>query len=343
MLLEGAALLCVVCGVLFWLTLGLDWAYFRLTALELPRWFREAIAVAAVVLIVCGCCSGLSCDTLPASGRVPSALVLEKRFPELGMRLITAVEMAEAQSDRKSPLTSAMLERTDRRGGPHFVGPAARIGLRPDPPAAGSRRRRLAGGLRRDFQRRRGRRRIPLGARFRQTRWSLYRPRETQLIVKAIAQPGDREREFQNNQLKHPRGVDLVLMVEAREGSKVPATVQLDYTLDGGRGTGSMELSKSDNGKFRHSISALLDSLSLWVSGGDYVSRTPLRVEVVDAPRLDQVTLDCDYPDYTGLDRDSTGAVSRDTVEVQSSQVSLPMETAFLLRASQQAARRPAN
>ena len=48
-LLEGAALLCVVCGVLFWLTLALDWSYFRLTALELPRWFREAIAVAAVV------------------------------------------------------------------------------------------------------------------------------------------------------------------------------------------------------------------------------------------------------------------------------------------------------
>src|SRR5579859_6621957 len=53
-LLEGAALLCVVVGVLFWVTLALDWAYFRLTALELPRWFREAIAVSAVVLVVAG-------------------------------------------------------------------------------------------------------------------------------------------------------------------------------------------------------------------------------------------------------------------------------------------------
>ena len=341
-LLEGAALLCVVCGVLFWLTLGLDWAYFRLTALELPRWFREAIAVAAVVLIVCGVLFWLVLRYFARFRARALALVLEKRFPELGMRLITAVEMAEAQSDRKSPLTSAMLERT--------IDEAARISSALPLESVFDRtplRRALVAAVLL----------VASVATFSAveaaavSRWvhafvkrdALYWPRETQLIVKAIAQPGDREREFQNDQLKHPRGVDLVLMVEAREGSKVPATVQLDYTLDGGRGTGSMELSKSDNGKFRHSISALLDSLSLWVSGGDYVSRTPLRVEVVDAPRLDQVTLDCDYPDYTGLDRDSTGAVVRHTVEVQSSQVSLPMETAFLLRASQQAARRPAN
>ena len=103
--------------------------------------------------------------------------------------------------------------------------------------------------------------------------------------------------------------------------------------LDGGRGTGRMEMVKSHERKFRHTISGLLDSLSLWVSGGDYVSRTPLRVEVVEPPRLDQVTLDCDYPDYTGLDRDSQGTVTRHTVEVQSSQVALPMETAFVLHA----------
>src|ERR1700689_8812 len=53
-LLEGVALLCIVCGVLFWLTLALDWAYRRLTAPELPRGFRGAVPCAAVVLGVDG-------------------------------------------------------------------------------------------------------------------------------------------------------------------------------------------------------------------------------------------------------------------------------------------------
>jgi hypothetical protein len=331
-LLEGAALLCVVCGALFWLTLLVDWSYFRMTALELPRWFREAIAVSTVVLIVAGLMFWIVLRYFARFRARALALVLEKRFPELGMRLITAVEMAEARTNRESPLTSAMLERT--------IDEAARISS--------------ALPLESVFDRAPLRRALVTAvllvvsvAAFgvvdasAMTRWvhafvnrdPVYWTRETQLTVKAIVQPGDRVREFQNGQLKHPRGVDLVLLVEAPEGTKAPQTVELNYTLDGGRGSGSMEMVKNGDRKFRHTISALLDSLSFWVSGGDFVSRVPFRVEVVDAPRLDAVTLDCDYPDYTGLDRDSTGAVTRHTVEVQSSQVSLPMETSFVLRA----------
>ncbi len=74
---------------------------------------------------------------------------------------------------------------------------------------------------------------------------AIYWPRETQLVVKAVVQPGDRVREFRDGRLKHPRGVDLVLLVEAPEGTKVPAAVELNYVLDGGRGTGRMEMVKS--------------------------------------------------------------------------------------------------
>ena len=84
---------------------------------------------------------------------------------------------------------------------------------------------------------------------------AVYWPRETQLVVKAIVQPGDRVREFRDGQLKHPRGVDLVLLVEAPEGTKVPAAVELNYALDGGRGTGRMEMVKSHERQFRHTIS----------------------------------------------------------------------------------------
>jgi hypothetical protein len=331
-LLEGVALLAVVCGAIFWLTFALDWACFRLTALELPLWFREAVGISAVALLAAGVMFWIVLRYFARFRARALALVLERRFPELGTRLITAVELATARSAHESPLTSAMIERT--------IDEAARMSstlpLESVFDRAPLRRALVAaallvgsvGGL-------------SLVNPAAMSRWArafvardaVYWPRETDLVVKAIVQPGDRVREFRDGRLKHPRGVDLVLLVQASEGTKTPAGVELNYLLDAGRGTGRIEMAKGRHGQFRHTISGLLDSLSLWVSGGDYVSRTPLHVDVVEPPRLDQVTLDCDYPDYTGLDRDSQGAAARHTVEVQSSQVALPMETAFVLHA----------
>jgi hypothetical protein len=331
-LLEGIALLLVVCGGLFWLTFALDWAYFQLTAMELPLWFRQAAAVSAVALLAAGVMFWIVLRYFARFRARALALVLERRFPELGMRLITAVEMAAARTGRESPLTSAMIERTiDEAARMSSTLPLEsvfdRAPLRRALVAAALLVGSVGGFILVDPSA------VSRWVRAYVARDAIYWSRETQLIVKAVVQPGDRVREFRDGQLKHPRGVDLVLLVESPEGTKVPAAVELDYVLDGGRGTGRLEMVKGHERQFRHTISALLDSLSLWVSGGDYVSRTPLRVEVVEPPRLDQVTLDCDYPDYTGLDRNSQGKVTQHTVEVQSSQVSLPMETAFVLHA----------
>ena len=278
------------------------------------------MAVSAIALVAAGLVFWIVLRYFARFRARALALVLERRFPELGTRLITAVEMASSRSGRESPLTSAMIERT--------IDEAARLSSSLPLESVFDRaplRRALRGRdcLRRFCRRSRAcrsRRPCRVGAVRFVNRDAVYWPRETQLVVKAIVQPGDRVREFHDGRLKHPRGVDLMLLVEAPEGTKVPSAVELNYALDGG-GTGRMEMVKSHEREFRHTISALLDSLSLWVAGGDYVSRTPLRVEVVDAPRLDQVTLDCDYPDYTGLDRDSQGAVTPHTVEVQGSQV----------------------
>ena len=122
-------------------------------------------------------------------------------------------------------------------------------------------------------------------------------------------------------------------LVEAPEGTKVPRRVELNYALDGGadrpHGNGQEPRARSSATRFPPCSTAFRCGLP----AETYVSRTPLRVEVVEPPRLDQVTLDCDYPDYTGLDRDSQGAVTPHTVEVQGSQVALPMETAFVFHA----------
>lgn len=331
-LIEGLALLAVLVGATFWLTLALDWAYFRLTALELPLWFREAVAVLSVALLTAGAIFWIVLRFFARLRARALALVLERRFPELGSRMITAVEMAESRSGHDSPLTAAMIERT--------IDEAVRLSAALPVESVFDRaplRRSLAAAV------------LLFGAigtfaliePTAISRWgrafiqrdAVYWPRETELVVKAVVQPGDRVRDFVEGRLKHPRGVDLVLLVEAVEGKKVPEAVELNYVLDAGRGSSRVEMVKGRDGQFRHTISGLLDSASLWVSGGDYTTRTPLRVDVVDAPRLDKVTLDCDYPDYTGLDRDSDGKIVRHVVEVQGAQVALPMETSFVFRA----------
>ena len=80
--------------------------------MELPLWFRETAAVSAVALLAAGVMFWIVLRYFARFRARALALVLERRFPELGTRLITAVEMAAARSGNESPLTSAMIERT---------------------------------------------------------------------------------------------------------------------------------------------------------------------------------------------------------------------------------------
>ena len=54
------------------------------------------------------------------------------------------------------------------------------------------------------------------------------------------------------------------------------------------------------------------------------MNRTPLKIEVVDPPRIAEVRLECDYPDYIGREEEEDKSVL-----VQGAQVTLPMETQF--------------
>src|SRR5580704_1618621 len=116
-LLEGSALVLVVLLSAFWVTLAIDWIYFRATGLELPVWFREGVGIAALVVAAAGAMSWIGLRLFRRFRARALALVLERRFPEMGSRLITAVEAAEARGGHESQqgesrLTAAMLERT---------------------------------------------------------------------------------------------------------------------------------------------------------------------------------------------------------------------------------------
>ncbi len=344
-LLEGTALVLVVLALLFWASLGIDWAYFQLRTLELPIWFRKTFTVAALCLFVFSFSTWVIFRISRSVRMKALALLLERRFPELDDRLITAVELEESTSGKETPLTAAMLNRTV-----DDVTEAAR-----------------SLEIEAVFDKAPLRRAITVAAVLIASiggfawaneqavqRWARayihwddeYWTRNTTLLAKVVAQPGDRIKQFKDFEYRHPRGGDLTLLIEVPkhkpDGSpwKVPQRVVLYYKLDQGRGSGRVtctqvadrQLLRQENAAaiFRYSVGGLLDGLEFWVKGGDFTNRLPYKIVVVDPPRIDQITLECDYPDYTGLN----GQFAQQHKKVQGTQISLPMETRFLMHAA---------
>lgn len=327
-LLEGVARLLAVIGLIFWVSFLVDWTYFQLSHFELPVWFRASIVLISVTAILVLAVSLLLFRLMKKMRRKALALVLERRFPELNDRLATAIELHETHEPQNA-LTRAMLERTV-----HEV-------------AEGSRQLPLE----EVFDKRPLRRAFFFAlalcvsiltlALFNQpamARWakgylelrSDYWNRETGLVVKVIAQPGDRVKEFQDQVYKHGLGNDLTLLVETVDGKKAPERVQLTYRMQSGRGGGRTVMSRMGEGRFKHTITDLLEDTQIWVSGNDYTNPEPYNVKIVETPVLDQIQLDCVYPKYMGLNLvDRSGKPLPDQLTVQGTQISIPVNTQF--------------
>lgn len=336
---EGLALAVVAVGLFFWLSLGFDWAVFAVRRLEPPRWLRVGLDL-VVVGVVTTVVLSLVVFRVFRSFRTKSlALVLEKRFPELNDRLVTAVESA-SQTESHTPLTSAMLERTmldavatlkqvdvgsvfDQRPLRRVMTAASvllisLIAFAAMCPQAFARWRAGYVGLQ-----------------------DAYWPRDVELIATVLAQPGDidhsgdREKPFVEGEYKHPRGSDLVLLFDVPAGKKVPERVDLQYKLGGGRGYGRATCFAAGERRFKHAIDDLLDDADFWVTAGDFTNREAYRVRVVDPPRIDVLTAESLFPEHTKRQKldDESGKPVRETVSVQGTQMSLPVETDFLLRA----------
>ena len=329
-LFEGIALVVVVLGALFWGSFLVDWGYFQLSRLELPRWFRATVLVGGICLIAAGVVSWIGLRLFRAFRTKALALVLERRFPELDDRLITAVEAAESHERDASPITSAMLRQT--------IVEAARTASGLD-----------LGSV---FDRKPLRRAVVTasvlvasilglavtnGAAM--ERWVAgylglrdgYWPRETELIVKVIVQPGDRVREFTDGRYKHPKGSDLSLQIEVAPGKKAPEQVRLDARLANGRGNVRAYLTRVGDQAFRHTLAGLLDDADIWVTGGDFTNARPYRVQVVQPPEVSSVALHCLYPEYTGMNERVEGKAVRAKQQVNGAQTSLPLATDFVL------------
>ena len=276
-LLEGSALVLVVLASAFWFSLAVDYWFEPATGV------RQALLLVVLAAVVAAFAWYLVLRLMRQLRARALALVLERRFPELNDRLITAVELAES---RRHPvgLTAAMLQRTADEAAELVqrlelrevfnVRPLARaIGL-----AAVLVVSVAAFGLASSEVFSTWFRRSVLFAD------ELYR-RETDLRVVVLAEPGERPVEFQNGLYKHPRGGDLTFLADVPEGRKVPDKVQFSFRNVSSRGSGSDFLTKIGQRQFRHKLAGLHQSIDLSLRGGDYSTRTPLRVEVVEPPR----------------------------------------------------------
>lgn len=330
--IEGAALLVALLAGLFWFSFTADVAWFQISKLELPLWFRWGFTTIAGGLLAAAAASWLLFRLLKGFRQRSLALVLERRFPQLDDRLVTAVELAESRRVASDSLGGAMLQRTIADAarevsqldlGSVFDSRPIRRAVLAAVVLAGS---MLGLGVANAGAMQRWYRAFIAGD---ENYWDPYR--RSELTIQVVAQPGDRVREFDaEHRYKHARGADLTLLVTVREGKRVPEQVTLRHRSYGAAGTsrGAVSMSRVGDRQFRHTLGRVIDPHELWVVGGDFTNREPLRVEIVDPPKVDRIELQADYPGYTGMD----GLEDRPVV-VQGTRVSLPLETRFVLRA----------
>lgn len=346
---EGVAWVLVVIGVVFWITLGLNWGYFKLSRLELPRWFRIVLDMGAVLSIV-GVLLALLAWRLFRQLRTKAlALVLERRFPTLDDRLITAVEAPERHKDYETAFTQALRQRTvdearqeaERlplgevfQGRPLGVAATLAILLLASVITFGFLNKQAVGYWYRAF--------VGLD--------DEYWDRDTLLVPRVVNSTANEVRDFGEERIyKHPRGADFTLSVIVPEKDEdtgkqwvVPEEVYWDYELDGGRGGAEVLMNpvRSSEREFRQTVSNLLDGMTFSVFGGDYRSRLRYRVQVVDPPTIDEVRLERRFPDYTRLNnpappKNQDERKQRELDElVRGTSVALPMETRLVMHAA---------
>ena len=283
---EGLAGIAAYLLAAFWITLVFDW------------FFEPNIAIRAVLLaIVFGGASWIGFRLLLDRLRVDLtdrslALLLERKFPQFGDSLLTAVEYAsssEHATDYERQMVAAAVDEAiervrevdlDRLFNPaplvRNVLLAVALGVSAvgftlfDSEAVETWARRVLT--------------------FSNEPW----PRKTRLVIEG----------FDGGSVKVARGSDVELIVKADTTMRVPQSVRVQYRTDEGlRGRAAMvQRGKAVPGRdayqqFSHNFQGVLTPITFEVIGGDDRHRG-LRIEVVDSPTVTALTLHCEYPAY---------------------------------------------
>ncbi|MEZ6039030.1 MAG: hypothetical protein R3C20_00895 [Planctomycetaceae bacterium] len=333
----GIMVTLVFLGGVFWTSLLLDEGWFALQKMELPVGLRAiALAVLLPVLIwILG-----SRVLFPLIRRIHDtdlALLLERRFPQFQDRLITSVESQSGFSN-DGPLVANMLARA--------VEETNSIAAAIDPSEVFSthsirKSAWLASSVTLAI--------ATVGILQPSTlnRWydafvrceETYHQRTSTLEIYAIAQPGDRKKEFREIEgamvYRHPRGTDLELELfvpEFNPANNKPWTVPDRIRIDVVREDGSRSrayISSANDRTFRFVLARLQETIRLEILAGDYRPTHEYRVEPVNVPIIDSIQLRCDFPEYTQWNQKRERVVN-----ISGSEISLPEGTSFELQAA---------
>ncbi len=114
-------------------------------------------------------------------------------------------------------------------------------------------------------------------------------PQKTYLIVQRV----------ENGRVKFPRGEDWTQVVEVREDSEiVPDAVYIDFRQSHGPSVQAMKKKADKPREFETVFSNVIEEFEFRARGGDAVSPW-IRVELVETPAVDALTLEVTPPKYT--------------------------------------------
>ena len=335
-LLRGLAVLLTTLVLVFWVTLFVDFLWFKSTKLELPQAARLAIIIAGLSLIVVVLFQTVIWQLLVQLKRRALALLLEKHFPELNDRLITAVETAEqiaSSKERKEQnalpeLTRVMLAKTLQEASQITESLDIKEVFNPRP----IKKAAIFAGIAILSI-------AATAAASPQTfsHWSKayvnlsqdYWDHLNGLNAYLLAQPGDRVRQFEDRLCKHAAGADLTIIVETKDGKQTPDSVYLSYRSVTGARIPPTKMSPAGEGKFRYTIGNLVDDIEFHITGGDFTTSRPYQVITVPEPSLKSLTVQCNYPDYTNWN--SPGIGEETSYLLTASQLTIPIESELLL------------
>ena len=118
--------------------------------------------------------------------------------------------------------------------------------------------------------------------------------------------------------------------MDRRQGSRGLFRIVCDVDVirvDGSRSR--TYVSATSERTFRFVVTRLQEPVEIELLAGDYRTRVPYRIEVVNPPGIDSVQLLCTYPEYTGWNQ-----LRERTLTITGSEVQLPIGTSFELVAT---------
>ena len=279
----------VAVGVVFWLSLGLDW-FFEPSVVV--RRLLVGIALLAIAVTVWRTIGRRAFVPLPDHSM---AILLERQFPEFDDSLLTAVELTTRPPD-PNDCNRSLLEATCQAA----IDPLDRVRLRdvfnPRPLRTAIIAAVLIAasvGLFRSLASE------AFGVWWRRSLLmsdELW-PRRTILTVEG----------FPEGIARVARGADFTVVAKAdMTGKLIPRSVRVDYRPEGSPRLdatmireGQAEAGRDRFQTYSYTFRGVLTPIDLSLRGGDASIRN-LRIEVVDAPTLVHLDADCQYPQYMG-------------------------------------------